>query len=57
MPEQMSCVQCCALIKVSMEHMITLAMRCEREGSENRYIPWPMREFPPILHNSLGVQL
>lgn len=57
MPEQMTCAQFCALIKVSTEHMITLAMRREREGTENRYIPWPMREFPPILYNSLVAQL
>lgn len=57
MPEQMSCVPFCTLIKVSIEHMITLAMRREREGTENKYIPWPMRELPPILHYSLGAQL
>lgn len=57
MPEQMTCAQFCALIKVSTEHMITLAMRRQREGTENRYIPWPMREFPPILYNSLVAQL
>lgn len=47
MPEQMFCVQLCTLIKVSIEQMITLAMRIWREGTENGYILLPMREFLP----------
>lgn len=47
MPEQMPGAPFYTLIKASIEHMMTLAMRPEREGTANRYIPWPRRAFPP----------
>lgn len=56
MPEQMSGAPFCTLIKASIEHMMTLAMRPEK-GLQTGISPGQGERFPPISHDSLGAQL